>query len=80
MVNTTVWMPAPTDQARGIRGIDVYVRSDAGQLAELVSRVDKGELTVDVADRVALADLSSVHERAVQAGVVGKVVVIPEAH
>jgi NADPH:quinone reductase-like Zn-dependent oxidoreductase len=79
VVNTTVWMPAPADEARGVRGIDLYVRSDAGQLAELVARVDRGELTVDVAERVALQDLASVHARAATGGISGKVVVLPDA-
>src|SRR5256714_1118459 len=33
LVNTTVWMPAPSDEARGVRGIDLFVRSDAQQLS-----------------------------------------------
>ena len=78
VVNTTVWMPAPSDEARGVRGIDLYVRSDAGQLAELVARVDAGELVVDVAERVALPDLASVHARAAAGTLAGKVVVVPE--
>ncbi|CAM3657609.1 NADP-dependent oxidoreductase [Nocardioides zeicaulis] len=76
VVNTTVWMPAPSDEARGVRGIDLYVRSDADQLAGLVGRVDRGELVVDVAERVALADLPSVHARAATGGLAGKVVVV----
>lgn len=78
VVNTTVWMPAPSDAARGVRGIDLYVRSDAQQLAELVSRVDRGELVVDVAERVALSDLASVHARAAEGTLTGKVVVVPD--
>ena len=79
VVNTTVWMPAPSDEARGVRGIDLYVRSDADQLAELVARVDRGELLVDVAERVALHDLASVHARAAAGTLTGKVVVVPSA-
>ena len=77
VVNTTVWMPAPSDEARGVRGIDLYVRSDADQLAELVDRVDRGELTIDVAERVALPDLASVHAPAAAGTLTGKVVVVP---
>ncbi|MEP9362504.1 NADP-dependent oxidoreductase [Nocardioides sp. CN2-186] len=77
VVNTTVWMPAPSDEARGVRGIDLYVRSDAQQLSELVARVDRGELVVDVAERVPLADLASVHARAASGSLTGKVVVVP---
>ena len=63
-VRSAVWMPAPSEESRGVRGIDVYVRSDAAQLAGLVERVDRGELVVDVAERVGLAELPSVHARA----------------
>lgn len=61
LVNTTVWMPAPSDEERGVRGIDLYVRSDARQLAHLVELTDRGELQVDVARRVPLAELSALH-------------------
>jgi NADPH:quinone reductase-like Zn-dependent oxidoreductase len=77
VVNTTVWMPAPADEERGVRGIDVFVRSDADQLARLVAMVDRGELRVDVADRVALADLPAVHARAATGALPGKVIVLP---
>ncbi|MFI2714409.1 NADP-dependent oxidoreductase [Micromonospora sp. NPDC018662] len=76
LVNTTVWMPAPADEKRDVRGIDLFVRSDAGQLAHLVSLVDAGELRVDVARRVPLADLPALHADAnVGALPGGKVVV-----
>ena len=78
VVNTTVWMPAPSDEARGVRGIDLYVRSIAYQLSELVSRVDRGELVVDVAERAALSDLSAVHARAAAGTLSGKVVIVPD--
>ncbi|MFI1003245.1 NADP-dependent oxidoreductase [Streptomyces galbus] len=79
LVNTTVWMPAPSDEERGVRGIDLFVRSDAGQLAELVASVDRGELRVDVAERLPLAALPALHARAAEGGVHGKVVVVPSA-
>src|SRR5690606_26182869 len=41
-VSTTV--PAPEDTGRGVRTVQVFARSDAAQLAELVKRVDAGEL------------------------------------
>ncbi|WP_410612278.1 NADP-dependent oxidoreductase [Amycolatopsis sp. lyj-109] len=79
LVNTTVWMPAPGDEARGVRGIDLFVRSDAGQLAKLVAQVDRGELRVDVAERVPLAELPALHARAAEGAVHGKVVIVPSA-
>lgn len=79
VVSTTVWMPAPADEARGVRAVDVYVRSDARQLAELVARVDLRELIVDVDERAPLAELASVHTRAAAGTLPGKVVVLPAA-
>ncbi|MGW5723557.1 NADP-dependent oxidoreductase [Amycolatopsis sp. NPDC003865] len=75
LVNTTVWMPAPSDEDRGVRGVDLFVRSDAGQLAKLVALVDSGELRVEVAERVPLAGLAALHARAAEGAVHGKVVV-----
>ncbi|MEV6442965.1 NADP-dependent oxidoreductase [Amycolatopsis sp. NPDC051716] len=77
LVNTTVWMPAPSDEERGVRGIDLFVRSDANQLAQLVAQVDHGELRVDVAEQVPLAELAALHARAAEGGVHGKVIVLP---
>ncbi|MEU2347736.1 NADP-dependent oxidoreductase [Modestobacter sp. NPDC049651] len=77
LVNTTVWMPAPSDEARGVRGIDLFVDSDADQLAKLVALVDRGELRVDVGERVPLTGLADVHARAAGGELPGKVVVVP---
>ncbi|MEJ3658492.1 NADP-dependent oxidoreductase [Actinomycetes bacterium KLBMP 9759] len=79
VVSTTVWMPAPADPNRGVRGIDVFVRSDPDELSELVARVDRGELTVDVAERVELGDLPSIHARAADGSIAGKIVVLAPA-
>ena len=77
LVTTTVAAPALRDAGRGVRGIGLLVRSDADQLADLVARVCTGELLLDVAQRVALADLPALHARA-HAGQLppGKVVVL----
>ena len=75
LVNTTVWMPAPSDEERGVRGVDLFVRSDAEQLSQMVALVDRGELRVDVAERVPLAELPALHARA--ATLSGKVIVLP---
>jgi NADPH:quinone reductase-like Zn-dependent oxidoreductase len=77
VVSTTVWMPAPSDDERGVRGIDLYVTSDREQLAQLVARVDSGALTVDVGRRVALDELPAVHSAAAAGTLRGKVVVVP---
>jgi NADPH:quinone reductase-like Zn-dependent oxidoreductase len=77
VVGTTVWMPAPNDEARAVRGIDLYVRSDATQLAELTARVDRGELTIDVDERVALPDLPTLHARAAAGTLTGKIIIQP---
>jgi NADPH:quinone reductase-like Zn-dependent oxidoreductase len=77
VVSTTVWMPAPADEDRGVRAVDVFVRSDAERLSRLVALVDGGELRVDVAERVPLAELPSIHARAAAGALPGKVVVLP---
>jgi len=77
LVNTTVWMPAPSDEERGVRGIDLFVRSDAEQLSRLVALIDSGELRVDVARRVPLAELQALHAQAAAGALAGKVVVVP---
>jgi NADPH:quinone reductase-like Zn-dependent oxidoreductase len=77
VVGTTVWMPAPSDEARAVRGIDLYVRSDATQLAELTARVDRGELTIDVDERVALPDLPTLHAQAAAGTLTGKIIIQP---
>ncbi|MDH6589806.1 NADPH:quinone reductase-like Zn-dependent oxidoreductase [Streptomyces sp. SAI-133] len=77
LVNTTVWMPAPSDEDRGVRGIDLFVRSDADQLAQLVALVDRGELHIAVAERVPLAELPALHARAAAGAVSGKAIVVP---
>ncbi|MGW4728175.1 NADP-dependent oxidoreductase [Streptomyces shenzhenensis] len=80
LVNTTVWMPAPADEERGVRGIDLFVRSDAEQLSHLVELIDGGELRVEVARRVPLAELPALHaDTAAGALPSGKVVVTPGA-
>ena len=77
LVTTDVRVPAPSDTQRGVRGIDLVVRSDADQLADLVARVSTGELLVDAARQVALADLADLHVEAAHGRLPGKVVVLP---
>ncbi|WP_406631238.1 NADP-dependent oxidoreductase [Amycolatopsis sp. WGS_07] len=75
LVSTTT--PPPDNPGRGIRTARVFVVSDAGQLAGLVSRVDAGTLRITVADRRPLADLPAVHDEAASGRLVGKTVLIP---
>jgi NADPH:quinone reductase-like Zn-dependent oxidoreductase len=75
VVSSTLWMPAPSDEARGIRGVDVVTRSDAKDLARLVELIDAGELHVEVAERVPLSELASVHARGEAGDISGKVVI-----
>ncbi|MDX3762443.1 NADP-dependent oxidoreductase [Streptomyces mirabilis] len=77
LVNTTVWMPAPSDEERGVRGIDLFVRSDADQLSHLAELIDGGELRVEVAQWVPLAELPALHADAAAGALPsGKVVVV----
>ena len=62
---------------RGVRTVNVSSRSDAAQLAELVARVDAGQLKIDVAGRRPLTDLPAVHDEAVTGKLPGKTVLIP---
>ncbi|KPI20925.1 NADPH:quinone reductase [Actinobacteria bacterium OK006] len=77
LVNTTVWMPAPSDEERGVRGIDLFVRSDAEQLSHLAELIDGGELRVEVTRQVPLAELPALHADAAAGALPsGKVVVV----
>ena len=75
VVNTVPTLPTTGDDARGVRAVAFFVRSDATQLSRLVDLVDRGELRVDVAERVALADLPAVHARAATGELTGRVVI-----
>jgi NADPH:quinone reductase-like Zn-dependent oxidoreductase len=79
VVNTVPTIPTPGDDDRGVRAVGVFVRSDAEQLSRLVELVDRGELRVDVAERVPLAELPAVHAKAATGALPGKVVVLPAA-
>ncbi len=55
----------------------VFVRSDAGKLAKLVSLVDSGVLTPEVTCRIPLAELPALHAEVAEGRIAGKVIVIP---
>src|SRR5215212_5289492 len=77
VVNTVPTIATPGDEERRVRSVGVFVRSDAEQLSRLVAMVDRGELRVDVAERVPLAELPAVHAKAATGALPGKVVVLP---
>lgn len=64
------------DPARGVTAARVFVRSDAGLLADLVRQVDDGSLTVEVGRRVTWDDLAAVHADSDAGRTSGKVVVL----
>src|SRR3954469_14585186 len=76
VVNTIPTIPTPSDEARDVRAVAVFVRSEAQQLAQLTALVDSGELRVDVAQRIPLADLPALHAEGDAGAVSGKVVVV----
>ena len=75
LVSTT--FPDAGNPGRDIRVVTVYMRTDAAQLADLVSRIDAGELKVHVAAQRPLTDLAAVHDEAVTGQLAGKTVLIP---
>jgi NADPH:quinone reductase-like Zn-dependent oxidoreductase len=76
IVLSTVPTAVP-DETVNVRAVPVFARSDARQLAELVRMIDAGELHVDVAERLALSELSAVHARSDAGALPGKVILLP---
>src|SRR3954453_15648425 len=76
VVNTIPTIPTPSDKARDVRAVAVFVRSDAQQLSQLTALIDSGELQVDIAQRVPLAELPAVHTKGDAGQVSGKVVAV----
>jgi NADPH:quinone reductase-like Zn-dependent oxidoreductase len=74
-VSTT--FPDLDDAGRGVRVVSLFARSDAAQLAELVARVDAGDLQIDVAERRPLTDLPAVHDQAAAGQLPGKTILTP---
>ena len=77
LVSTT--SPVRDDPGRDVRSVRLFVRSDAGQLAAIVERVDSGELRVDVSERFPLSEIARVHELGEAGKFRGKVVLTPDA-
>jgi NADPH:quinone reductase-like Zn-dependent oxidoreductase len=74
---TFVSTTRPEDAGSGVRTVRVFARSDAAQLTELVTRVDAGDLQVEVAERRPLTDLAAVHDQAAAGRLAGKTVLTP---
>lgn len=74
-VSTTT--PGPDDARGGVRTVQVFLRSDAAQLGALVTRVDAGDLRIDVAQRRPLTDLPAVHDQAAAGQLPGKTILTP---
>ncbi|MCP2636016.1 NADP-dependent oxidoreductase [Microbacterium sp. HD4P20] len=79
VVATTAWMTTPGDETRGVRTAGVFVRADVDELSQIVSLVDSGELTVNVAQRVSLSELPAIHAKAAAGELRGKIVAVPDA-
>jgi NADPH:quinone reductase-like Zn-dependent oxidoreductase len=77
VVSTTAWMPAPDDSGRGVRSAVVFVLANSDRLAQLVSLVDKGQLTVEVSRRIQLPELAALHAEASAGRIAGKVIILP---
>ncbi|AGB25088.1 Zn-dependent oxidoreductase, NADPH:quinone reductase [Mycobacterium sp. JS623] len=70
----------PENPGRGVRTQRIFVRSDASQLAGLVSRVDAGQLRVEVADRRPLERAATVHADSDADRLHGKTILLPAEH
>ena len=77
VVNTTVWMPAPSTRSAACAASTSSSAATPNNCRKLVAMVDRGELRVDVARRVPLAELADVHAQAAAGELPGKVVVLP---
>ncbi|MBW4095402.1 MAG: NADP-dependent oxidoreductase [Acidobacteria bacterium] len=77
VVSTTAFMATPGDESRGVRAVTVFVQPNRERLAELVSLVDQGKLTVEVTRRIPLTELQALHAEASEGRVSGKVIILP---
>ena len=68
----------PRTRTGGVRTQRVFVRSDAAQLARLVSSVDDGLLRIEIADRRPLEQAAAVHEESDNGRLLGKTILIPD--
>ena len=78
VVVTTTWSFID-DASRNVRGVRMFVRSDANQLAAIVNRIDAGELRVNISDRYPLSQIGLVHELGDRGHFRGKVLLVAAA-
>ncbi|MDF2443728.1 MAG: hypothetical protein JWR01_1931 [Subtercola sp.] len=76
VVSTTAFMATPGDDTRGVRAATVFVQPNRERLAELVTLVDNGEITVEVTRRIPLTELPAPHAEASAGRVAGKVIIL----
>ncbi|WP_369070606.1 NADP-dependent oxidoreductase [Kineococcus terrestris] len=76
VVSTTAFIPTPGDESRGVSARTVFVKPNRERLAELVSLLDSGALTLEVTRRIPLAELPALHAEAAAGRIPGKVVVL----
>ncbi|MEV4107626.1 zinc-binding dehydrogenase [Nonomuraea sp. NPDC049695] len=58
-------------------GTHFVARNDPAQLAELAALIDRGELDVEIAESLPLAELGKVHRRAEEGDTRGKIILLP---
>ena len=76
-VLVTTASAAQEDPERNVRCISMRVRSDAAQLADIVARVDAGDVKVDVSATYPLDDIVRVHQLGAAGDFRGKVLLVP---
>ncbi|WP_368074268.1 zinc-binding dehydrogenase [Arthrobacter sp. 24S4-2] len=77
VVSTTAFMETPDDETRGVTAVTVFVLPNRERLAELVSLVDGGALTVEVTRRIPLAEVQALHAEAAAGRIAGKTIILP---
>ena len=77
VVSTTA--PAVDDAERNVRGVRMFVRSDAEQLAAIVNRIDADALRLNISARYPLSEIGLVHRLGESGQLRGKVVLAPAA-
>ncbi|WP_427885506.1 NADP-dependent oxidoreductase [Kribbella sp. GL6] len=77
VVSTTPTVTTPGDEQRNVRAATIFVHPDAQVLSHLVSLIDTGDLHVEIAQRVPLSELPTIHHQADAGQLHGKVVAIP---